>query len=124
MPAEIRVYTGFHDELSESSGFLFKAEQLIVPKTLHKDMLQRIHEGHLGWDKCLARAREVFFWTGMSAHIISTVTRCSVCNQFQKAQWNWKEPLIHHETPSLPWEKIGADLFQFDGKQFLLLVDY
>ena len=48
VPAETRVYTGFHDELSESSRFLLKREQLIVPTTLQKDMLQRIHEGQAG----------------------------------------------------------------------------
>jgi hypothetical protein len=29
-----------------------------------------------------------------------------------------------HAVPLLPWEKVGADLFQFDGKSYLLLVDY
>ncbi|KAK3738816.1 hypothetical protein RRG08_040478 [Elysia crispata] len=29
-----------------------------------------------------------------------------------------------HEVPSRPWEKVGADLFSFKGRQYLLTVDY
>lgn len=30
--------------------------------TLRKEMLQKIHEGHLGEEKCKRRAREVMYW--------------------------------------------------------------
>lgn len=122
IPEAARAYKGFGDELSEANGLLFKGEQIIVPETLQRDMLTRIHQGHLGRDKCLANAKEVLFWPGMSSQIINTVANCSVCNQFQNAQQ--KEPLMPHAIPSLPWQKIGADLFQFDGKSYLMLVDY
>ena len=29
-----------------------------------------------------------------------------------------------HAVPSCPWSKVGADLFEFQGKYFLILVDY
>ena len=121
-PEEIREYTGFRDELSEKDGLIFKGEQLIVPKSLQSDMLQRLHQGHMGRDKCLATAKQVFFWIGMSVQITDLVTRCAVCKKFQNAQQ--KEPLMSHVVPSLPWEKLAADLFQFDGKNYLLIVDY
>ena len=121
-PEEIRAYTGFRDELSEKDGLIFKGEQLIVPKSLQSDMLQRLHQGHMGRDKCLATAKQVFFWIGMSVQITDLVTRCAVCKKFQNAQQ--KEPLMSHVVPSLPWEKLAADLFQFDGKNYLLIVDY
>jgi hypothetical protein len=122
IPQDARAFKGFSDELSESDGLLFKGEQLIVPKTMQNDMLQRLHQGHLGRDKCLAMAREVLFWPGMTAQIINMVASCAVCNKFQHAQQ--KEPAMPHAVPLLPWEKVGADLFQFDGKSYLLLVDY
>ena len=73
VPACIRAYSGFHEELSEANGLLFKGEQIIVPVSLPKEMLQKLHEGHLGRDKCLTTAREVFFWPGMSSQIIDMV---------------------------------------------------
>ena len=29
-----------------------------------------------------------------------------------------------HEIPELPWKRIGADLFELFGKDYLILVDY
>ena len=29
-----------------------------------------------------------------------------------------------HEVPTRPWSKLGADLFQFENEQYLLIVDY
>ena len=37
---------------------------------------------------------------------------------------NKKEPLLPHEVPDGPWEKIGVDFFDFDGKKYLLVIDY
>ncbi|XP_055888269.1 uncharacterized protein K02A2.6-like [Biomphalaria glabrata] len=85
-------------------------------------MLQRLHQGHLGRDRCLVIAKEVFFWPGMSKQIIDMVSTCAVCNEHQKSQQ--KEPLLPHDTPVLPWEKIGADNFEYLGKNYFLLVDY
>ena len=35
-----------------------------------------------------------------------------------------KEPMIPHEIPNRPWEKLGVDYFTFAGKDYLLVVDY
>lgn len=37
---------------------------------------------------------------------------------------NPREPLLSHPLPSRPWEKVGTNLFQFRGSEFLLCVDY
>ncbi|GFS11318.1 Pol polyprotein [Elysia marginata] len=35
-----------------------------------------------------------------------------------------KEPLNPTPTPSYPWQRLGADLFEWKGRTYLLLVDY
>ena len=50
------------------------------------------------------------------------VSRCSICNTYQPRQS--KEPLISHETPALPWSKVGVDLFVFENRTYLITVDY
>ena len=122
IPEEVRAYKGFSDEISEMNEIMFKGEQIIVPKSLQKDMLRIVHEGHLGRDKCLENARSVIFWPGMSSQIVNTVTSCMICQHNMNAQQ--KEAINQHEIPSLPWQKLGTDLFQFDGKHYLILVDY
>ena len=35
-----------------------------------------------------------------------------------------KEKIIHHNIPLRPWEVIGADIFHFNNKNYLCIVDY
>ena len=35
-----------------------------------------------------------------------------------------KEPMIPHPVPSRPWQTIAADLFEFQGKEYLVTTDY
>ena len=32
--------------------------------------------------------------------------------------------MMPHTVPDGPWQKIGMDYFNFDGKKFLLVIDY
>ena len=41
---------------------------------------------------------------------------------FRNAQHT--EPLLKHEIPDQPWVKIGTDLFSFDSKDYVIVVDY
>ena len=33
------------------------------------------------------------------------------------------ETLMSHEVPSQPWERVGADIFTLDGKDYLVTID-
>ena len=41
---------------------------------------------------------------------------------FRNAQHT--EALLKHEIPDQPWVKIGTDLFSFDNKDYVIIVDY
>ena len=85
-------------------------------------MLRQIHKSHLGIAKCGKRAREVLFWPGMSLDVLQMVTNRGVCAEFAKKQPTG--PLKPTVPPSLPWQKIGTDLFEFQGEHYLLYVCY
>ena len=85
-------------------------------------MLKIIHASHMGIDKCKRRARDVIYWPGMSSQIEDVVSTCSICNTYLRS--NTKKPMIPHDVPNRPWSQVGADLFQLNGHQYLLLVDY
>lgn len=103
-------------------GLLFKSNQLVVPKVLQNDMLSRVHESHQGVVKSKRRAREVLFWIGMNAQIEDMVLQCPTCAESRNA--NAAEPLIPHDIPDRPWAKVAADMFHYEGKDYILLVDY
>ncbi|KAI7810790.1 hypothetical protein IRJ41_006595 [Triplophysa rosa] len=90
--------------------------ELSVVKGL-PDMMRRLHEGHLGAEKCKRRARTAVYWPRMNGDIDRMVSSCEICLKHQAKQQ--KEPMIIIYPPSEPWQKIGTDLF--DYKQMALL---
>ncbi|UYV77521.1 K02A2.6-like, partial [Cordylochernes scorpioides] len=47
--------------------------------------------------------------------------KCSVCIQEAVSK---HEPLIPTNFPTRPWQKIGMDLFKFENKWYLVVIDY
>jgi len=110
------------DELSYEDRLIFRGQALIIPKPLRADMLTQVHKGHLGVTKTLERARDSLFWPGMCKQVTEYVLDCPTCLAHRDS--NAKEPMIATEFPDRPFQKIGADLFHFDGKEYLLTIDY
>ena len=46
-----------------------KGARLVIPSTLRSKVLEQIHEGHLGIEKCMLKARDSVFWPGISNDI-------------------------------------------------------
>ena len=103
VPPEIQPYSDIRDELHEADWLLLLGDRLVVPALLRQSMLQVIHEGHLGGDKCKSRARTSLYWPRMCYDIKETVARCPTCLKYRAK--NPKEPLIQHSVPGLRWQK-------------------
>ena len=96
-------YWNFRDEISCIDGLLYKSHKLIVPtcNSLKSEMLDVIHQSHLGIVKCISRAKDVLFWIGMGQDIERKVIRsCSICAEYQNQ--NAKEPMLMPEMPDRP----------------------
>ena len=57
VPPQVKQYWVLRDEIMATHGLLFLGDRLIIPTALQADMLQHIHEGHLGAEKCKSHAR-------------------------------------------------------------------
>ena len=84
--------------------------------------LKRIFLRHMGIEKSLSRARELLYWPEMSQQIKELVEQCDICNRHRNKQT--KQPLLQHEVPKRPWQKLATDLFYMNGDSYILLVDY
>ena len=93
-----------------------------MPTLLRSSMLQLIHEGHLGRDKCKSRAVSSLYWPCMCHDIEETVAKCSMCLKYRAA--NPKEPLIPHSVPGLRWEKVAVDIMTYQGHDYIVVVDF
>ena len=110
------------DELSVCDGTVIRLERVVVPKSLRRDMLYRLHYAHRGVASTLLLAIESIYWPGMSGEIKQFIEMCDVCRAFDRKQP--KETLIPHEVPDRPWAKVGVDLFTYRGRNYLICVDY
>ena len=119
---QTREYWNIRAELTTVDGIIYKGMKILIPKTMRKMMLTKIHEGHLGMEKCKQRARSVMYWPRMNTDIDNTVKDCGTCLQYKPSQQ--REPLQPHPVPDVPWEKGAVDLFELDRKHYLILADY
>lgn len=117
----IKPYWSERDELTIVQGILMKSNRIVIPSSMKLEVLDRIHEGHQGIVKCRARARESVWWPGLSREIQDLVTNCKRC---AKENQPAKEPLITTPLPDRPWKMIATDLFELEGRDYLLVVDY
>ena len=107
-------------------GLLLKGTRIIVPQTLHKEMIQLLHTGHLRLEKCLNRAKQSMYWPGLHEELKTLITNCMTCLKFsaQKTTCLSNRQYAGHEIPVHPWSKLASNIFYFEGDSYLLVVDY
>ena len=106
--------------LSIKSGLITCASRIIVPKELRPEMLQCIHKGHQGKERCLLRARSTVFWPKMTYDIQQPIEKCIIYQEYGKSQ-----PIIGttQELPPFPWHILATDMFHWKRMDFLIVVD-
>ena len=105
IPSCIQPYYDLRDTLSVQNGVIVKGECILIPHTLQKSMLRKLHYAHLGLDSMLQWARNTVFWLNMTKNLRDTANNCEPCQAL--CPTNRKEPLLQHEMGENPWEKIG-----------------
>eukprot|EP00057_Strongylocentrotus_purpuratus_P021116 XP_011675590.1 PREDICTED: transposon Tf2-1 polyprotein [Strongylocentrotus purpuratus] len=118
----IREYWAIRDDVSMENGVLMAGSRIIIPRTMQQEILTKIHQGHLGMEKCKLRAKSAVYWIGMYKDIEKTVTACHTCQKYRNSQQ--KEEMIPSHIPSRPWQTIGVDLFTENQEWYLILVCY
>ena len=101
---------------------VFKNARVVIPASLRKQMVAKLHQSHQGKEKTKQLARDIMLWPGITSQIAETVDGCPTCLTYKNQ--NQKEPMIGHQIPTRPWQKVGTDLFEFDSHQYLIIVDY
>lgn len=117
----VREYWHVRDELVECKGLIVKGQQIVIPKKLRKEMLEKIHVNHLGRDKSILRAKECLYWPRMEKEISDKVGSCNICSE--RALSNSNEPMCSRELPNRPWQIIAMDMLYLEGHEYLLVVD-
>ena len=121
-PVSIHAYWDVRDELSELNAVVLRGERIAIPPSMRKEMLEKIHQGHMGIEKSKRRARDTLYWPGMNSRITNTVSRCTICLEHRRQ--NAKKPMIPFRVPAKPWELVATDLFTWGKSEYVIIVDY
>ena len=121
LPASLKPYHCVSGEITVVNNLLVRGSRIISPPPLQKEVLQRIHDGHLGITKCRKLTKQSVWWPRISAELTKLVADCeeSCENQRQRAQ-----PLTPSKLTFLPRQKVATNLFEWNQKMHLLVVDY
>ena len=88
------------------NGIIYKSAQVLVPQSMQKEMLRKIHANHFGAESNIRMAREVLFWSGMRKSIQDMSDACNTCDQYGHSAP--KEPNKSLPISTGPWIKISV----------------
>lgn len=109
------------DRLTVYGDMVMFDSRIYIPFNLRDKYLSFCHEGHQGIEKCRRRARQLFWWPGLSVEIEDYVKRCNMCIRNSAVK---HEPCKFTPLPEGPWVEIGSDLMVFKHKLYIVIVDY
>ena len=71
----------------------------------------------------MAHARMLVYWSGMMGEIKNIVSKRGICALHNRNR-NRREHMEFSDMSSRPSAKIGADLFEYQVKRYLLTIYY
>ena len=120
-PLPTKPYRNVRHALSEVDGLVLYGERLVVPVSLRRDAMDGIHYGHFGEVKCIRRAKSSVYWPACDDQIRNLVASCNTCQENRHK--NPALPMLPSRIPVHPFQLVTADIFQFAGVHYLLLLD-
>ena len=89
------------EELSVINGTVYKGHRIVIPNLMQQEILENLHQSHMGISKIKARAKETIYWPNINQHIEMLIKKCKVCQTYQKQQQ--KELMIPSDYPIYPF---------------------
>ena len=117
-----RPFYALRGELSIYDGLLLRGSRILIPESLRKEMLEKVHLGHMGITKCRERAAQSIWWPQIGSDIKDRVASCRHCLEKQPSYTS--EPLLPTKLPDRPFQKVAVDLFTYKSSSFLVMTDY
>lgn len=110
-----------HTELSINDGCILRGTRLVIPQSLRSQVMEELHQGHIGVVKMKSTARNYVWWPDLDKDIEGLAQACPECNAVR----NKPPSITHHWEPAeLPWQRVHLDFAgPVDGHMFLLAID-
>ena len=118
----LEPYLHHRNDLTIQQGCVLWGTRVLVPSVLQQDILNEMHNTHLGMTKMKLLARAYVWWPKIDNHIEKLVLTCEICQELRteprKAQIH---PWIY---PSSPWSRVHLDYAgPVKGSMYLVVMD-
>lgn len=121
LPASIREFHQYRDDLYTVDGVVMYRDRVIVPPSLRKNILDTLHSAHQGVTSMMSRAESAVFWPGITTDITQLRNNCNQCNRMAPSQPC--APPTPPVYPLYPFQCICSDFFHYKGINYLVIVD-
>ncbi|KAL1256634.1 hypothetical protein QQF64_012179 [Cirrhinus molitorella] len=128
---ELVPYYRIQHELSLQDNCVVRGtHRLVIPETLHSQLIALAHNTHQGIVRTKQRLRELYWWLGMDAQVESAIKSCITCQSHDKTAVIRTPPLQPVPLPDGAWEKLAIDIVgpfdmaPADCRFAVTLVDY
>ena len=119
---ELHSYAKRSTELSITEGCLIYGGKVVIPYSLQKQVLSKLHTGHIAMVRMKATARSFVWWPALDRDVESIVRSCSTCQE-QRNKPAISTPTHPWIYPEGPWKRVRTDFVEYGGRHYLLLVD-
>ena len=124
-PGDSSGFQAYHcrrNELSTELGCLLWGHRVVIPNSLRKEVLNLLHNTHMGMTAMKGLARNYVWWPKLDSDIEETVRQCNIC-QMNQRQPNKAAP-HPWRTAQNPWERVHLDFAgPFLGRMWMIVVD-
>ena len=115
------AYWDYRHDIAVIDGILVKSQRILIPQKMCECLLQKLHRVHQGVDKSIQRARDKWFWPGMSEQIRRLILTCPSCLEHQPRQ---KQAAVIPVITTNAMQIVGCDIFQHNGRWYSCVVNY
>jgi len=77
------AYWDCRHDIAIIDGIIVKSQRIVVPHKMRECLLQKLHRVHQGIDKSIQRARDKWFWPGMTEQIRRLILTFPSCLEHQ-----------------------------------------
>uniref|UniRef100_A0A915L0X5 RNA-directed DNA polymerase n=1 Tax=Romanomermis culicivorax TaxID=13658 RepID=A0A915L0X5_ROMCU len=93
-----------------TSRLLLKADQIVVPSKLCRQLMNKAHKGHPSIVRAKIKLGETYWWPGIAADIEETICHCQGCQDSAKSNPQSTIPTDPLRLRKAPWEEIAIEV--------------
>lgn len=118
---DIKHYFIKRNCLATEEDCLFYGERILIPFSMRTQVLELLHDTHVGMVRMKAIARTYVYWPGIDIDIENWCKCCKACQSMQNRKD--ESELSSWPKTNRPFERVHIDFYALQGKSFIILVD-